>query len=73
MSDKNGYKAKDFFRIDAGYSFSVLGKKCLNEFSLSVYNLLNWKNPYNYFFEEDEWKQISVFPIMPSIRWTIHW
>lgn len=36
-------------------------------------HVLNRHNPYNFFFEDDEWRQVSVFPIMPSVRWTISW
>ena len=73
MSGKNAYIMNDYFRIDLGYSFKVIGRKTVNELSLSVFNVLNRHNPYTYFREEGEWKQLSIVPIMPSIRWSMSW
>ncbi len=73
MSDKNGYIMKDYFRIDLAYTLKVTGQKTNNEFSISIFNVLNRHNPYTYFIENNNWKQLSIMPIMPSIRWTISW
>lgn len=73
MSPKNGYQMEDFFRIDLGYTLRRTGPKTVNEFGLSVYNVLNRHNPYMYFREDGQWKQISILPIVPSIRWSISW
>lgn len=74
MSGTNGYKMRDYFRIDVGYSFvkrRPSGRS--RELVISVYNLTNRHNPYMYYNDDGQWKQISILPVMPSVRWTLEW
>ena len=64
---------KAYFRIDLAYTLKRVGAKTTNEFSFSVFNILNRHNPYTYFRENNEWKQLSIVPIMPSVRWAVSW
>ena len=73
MSDVNAITMKDYFRTDMSYSMKRIGKRVTNELTLSVYNVFNRHNPYTIFHEDDKWKQLSILPIMPSIRWCISW
>lgn len=73
MSDVNAITMKDYFRTDVSYSMKRIGKRVTNELTLSVYNVFNRHNPYTIFHEDDKWKQLSILPIMPSIRWCISW
>ncbi len=73
MSDVNAIKMKDYFRTDISYSMKRRGKIFTNELSLSVYNVFNRHNPYTIFHDEGKWKQLSIVPIMPSIRWGLSW
>ena len=73
MSQKNGFIMKDYFRIDLAYTLKRVSAKTTNEFSFSVFNVLNRHNPYTYFRENNQWKQLSIVPIMPSVRWTVSW
>lgn len=73
MSSKNGFTMKAYFRIDLAYTLKRVGAKTTNEFSFSVFNILNRHNPYTYFRENNEWKQLSIVPIMPSVRWAVSW
>lgn len=73
MSAKNDFKMKDYFRVDLAYTLRRTSEKTTSEFSLSVFNVLNRHNPYTYFREKGEWKQLSIVPIMPSVRWTVRW
>ena len=73
MSDVNAITMKDYFRTDVSYSMKRIGKRVTNELTLSVYNVFNRHNPYTIFHEDDKWKQLSILPIMPSIRWCINW
>ena len=73
MSSKNGFLMKDYFRIDLAYTLKRVSAKTTNEFSFSVFNILNRHNPYTYFRESNEWKQLSIVPIMPSVRWAVSW
>ena len=73
MSDVNAIKMKNYFRTDISYSMKRRGKIFTNELSLSVYNVFNRHNPYTIFHDEGKWKQLSIVPIMPSIRWGLSW
>ncbi len=69
----NMFRLPYYFRMDASYTFEFKTGKRNNELSLSVYNLTNRHNPYQYFEEDSKWKQLSIFPIMPSVRWSMSW
>ena len=73
MSDKNGYKMPDYFRIDIGYSFKKKTKRTTRELTIGVFNVLNRQNSYLVFYDnlDSKWKQLSIFPIIPSISWSI--
>jgi hypothetical protein len=71
MSEANGYQMPDYFRLDVGYSFRRIGRRFTREWTLGVYNVLNRKNPYLVFYENGGWKQLSIFPIIPSVEWTL--
>jgi hypothetical protein len=74
--NKNDFRSAPYHRLDVGMQF----KKAVTRFGaavdrtieLSAYNLYNRKNPFFYFIEND-WeggshlKQVSLFPIIPSI------
>jgi len=71
MTEENNYTMPYYFRIDIGYSFLRTRKKYTSEFTLGVYNVLNRKNPYLVFYQDSQWKQLSILPLIPSIEWTI--
>ena len=71
MSAVNGFKLKDYFRIDASYTFHCQRSRWSHELTVSVFNLLNWKNPYLYYHSDEGWRQLSIMPVMPNIRWAI--
>lgn len=73
MSSKNGVVMKDYFRVDIAYDLKTKKNKRESEVSFSVFNLFNRQNPYTYFYEKGEWKQLSIMPIIPTIRWTKKW
>jgi hypothetical protein len=41
--------------------------------NIGIYNVLNRHNAYNVFYDtgKRKWRQISLFPIMPSLSWTM--
>ena len=71
MSSKNGYSMPNYLRFDLGYSFHRIREKYQRKFTISIFNITNHKNPYLYFNDENEWHQLSIFPIMPSFRYNI--
>lgn len=77
---RNEYRLKPYHRLDL--ALTVRGKetaKLRSEWVFAVYNVYNRKNPYFIFFENEgsaltgdlqiSAKQVSLFPIIPSITW----
>ena len=73
MSDRNAISTPNYFRTDLAYNYISRGRRCTKELSFSVFNVFNRHNPYALFHEDDQWKQVSIVPIMPMIRWSISW
>ena len=71
MSETNGYSLPYYLRADIGYNFRKLGRRFISEFTIGIFNLLNRRNSYLIFYDENRWKQLSIFPIIPSIKWTL--
>ncbi|MBQ9184835.1 MAG: Plug domain-containing protein [Bacteroidales bacterium] len=70
MSELNNYRLPLYFRTDVGYSFTYsFGKQAVSA-TLSVFNLFNKHNAYQYFYEDGQWKQLSILPIMPTLQLT---
>ena len=70
MTSKNGWRMKDYFRIDVAYTIETHRKGGTSSLSFSIFNLLNRHNAYMIFNEGGKWKQLSIMPIMPSVRWS---
>jgi len=71
MSSINGFNMSDNFRIDIGYSLLKRKKKYNKEFSFSIYNVLNRQNPFLVFYDKGKWKQLSLLPMVPSVKWRV--
>ena len=71
MSTINQVSNKNYFRIDIGYSILKHKKKIDKEFSFGFYNVTNRHNPYLQFNENGKWKELSIFPIVPYIKWKV--
>jgi hypothetical protein len=74
--EKNSFRAAPYHRLDLGVQFlkKRYFRKHLIErtFEIGVYNLYNRKNPYFYYMGYNDsndrvLRQVSVFPILPSI------
>ena len=71
MSKVNEYRVANYLRLDMGYSVLWKRRTWQHELTFTLYNVLNRKNPYLVFHEEDRWKQLSLLSIIPSIRWEL--
>lgn len=75
--ERNSYRMKAYHRMDIGINFHRQMKHWERIWSLSFYNLYNRKNPfyiyldYNYETDKNEFKQVSLFPIIPSFSYAI--
>ncbi|MBQ8461745.1 MAG: hypothetical protein IJ543_04925 [Bacteroidales bacterium] len=63
----NNFRLPNTFRIDVGYCFSWDKGRFGYDFTVSLFNLTNRHNPYQYFNMDGKWKQMSIMGIMPSI------
>ncbi len=78
--EKNSFRMAPYHRFDLGLQIHKVREKYESTVELGVYNLYNRKNPFYYYIEsvynEDRGvknvlKQLSIFPIIPSISWNI--
>lgn len=71
---KNDFRMAAYHRMDVGVQFHKKLKHSEQTFELSVYNLYNRHNPFYYYVGYDNngnrvLKQVSLFPIIPSVSW----
>lgn len=74
FSTVNNFELPAYIRMDLGCSLMFNpDRKCRHTLNVGIYNLLNRHNPFSltYDTEERRWKQVSIFPIMPSLCWTL--
>ena len=74
--ERNSYRMDPYHRLDI--AFTLDGKEKRNfksSWSFSIYNVYNRQNPYFIYFDVNDTnfgltaKQVSLFPIIPSISW----
>lgn len=71
MTSVNEHRMKDYFRLDVAYTFKFLRKRSTHDLTVSVFNITNRHNPYIIYNDYGTWKQISIIPVMPSVRWSV--
>jgi len=62
--EKNSFRMAAYHRMDVGIQFHKKMKRWERTFELSFYNLYNRKN-------QRKLRQVSLFPIIPSVSWNI--
>lgn len=69
----NNYEMPPYIRLDVSVDMHFLNRRHPQELSLGVYNVLNRHNPSWLSYDADtrEWKQVSLLPIMPSLKYGI--
>ena len=80
---KNGFRMRDYHRLDIGINFRKEKKRGTRTWSLNIYNVYNRNNPLFYYIDYPENKtqsqgatpqmkvfQKSLFPIMPTIAYS---
>ncbi|MCB9261734.1 MAG: TonB-dependent receptor plug domain-containing protein [Flavobacteriales bacterium] len=77
-SERNAFRMKAYNRADIGLQITKQKKHGEQTWEFSVYNAYNQKNPFYYYAASEDnndpssktvLKQISLFPILPSISW----
>lgn len=78
--DRNAFKLPDYHRMDISVTYNLVNKKkWQSSLNFSIYNVYNRSNPFYVYFEtkgsmdnynfEINAKQVSLFPILPSLTW----
>lgn len=77
--DRNSYRLAPYHRADIAATYVMKRKKYYSDITMSIYNLYNRRNPYFIYFSPEgsiasgnldlKAKQVSLFPILPSITW----
>ena len=72
---RNGYRMNDYHRMDVNASFHKEKKWGERTWNFGAYNLYNRLNPffiyqqYDYITNKNNYKQVSLFPIIPSVSY----
>lgn len=75
-SERNKYKLKDFNRLDIAFNYHKSHKIGTSNWNFSIVNVYNHQNPYLIYVDMDKkfspyrFKQVCIFPFMPSIGYT---
>lgn len=69
----NNYRMPAYIRCDFGAKFEFFGAKVTHVLNIGVYNCTNRHNPFSLSYDTDkkQWSQISLLPIMPSLRYAL--
>lgn len=75
VEHRNNYRMPNYHRLDFGINFHKKKKRGVRTWNISVYNVYNRKNPFFLYNGHNDngdrcLKQISLFPILPSISYT---
>ena len=80
--DKNGFRLPAYHRLDVSASYILKQTpRYKSSLNFSIFNVYNRSNPYYIYFEvsgniyeynlEVKAKQVSMFPLLPSINWIV--
>lgn len=76
----NAYRMKPYHRLDLSARFSALKKHFTRVWEIGLYNAYSRRNPYFYYLATEYMndgnsyktlKQVSIFPIIPSVSYNI--
>lgn len=85
---RNSFRMAPYHRLDISATYTCKEKKLFHRlpyrssWNFSVYNVYNRRNPYFIYFDNEgsvaegnitvKAKQVSLFPILPSVTWNFH-
>ena len=82
----NQYRLPSYHRLDLSATFTPRkneGRRMKTEWVFSIYNAYSRQNPYFIYFDQSgdplagtlkiQAKQVSIFPIIPSVTWNFKW
>jgi hypothetical protein len=76
--EKNNFRMKAYHRLDLGIQFHKKKKWGERTWEITIYNAYNRKNPFFYYNDDSynngkhqsQLKQVSLFPIIPSVTYS---
>jgi outer membrane receptor for ferrienterochelin and colicin len=74
---RNGFRMPSYHRLDLGMKFIKKKKKYERAWVIGIYNVYNRQNPFFIYRDFDSqankpvFRQVSLFPIIPSLSWQI--
>lgn len=76
IEDYNNYRLPAFHHLDVGLTVSRKRKNRLHEWKIGAYNIYARQNPYMYYPQTTpdgyrRYKQVSIFPFVPSISYHV--
>ncbi len=73
MNSVNNYQMPAFHNLNLSYRIERQSARKTYVWNFSVYNVYNRLNPWYYYKQGDKLKQITIFPIIPSVSFTYKW
>ena len=69
----NNYRMPTYIRLDLGFYARWSTGKTRHALNVGVFNALNRHNPSMIYMDNHQgvWKQLSLFPIMPSLSYKL--
>ena len=76
--EKNSFRMQPYHRLDFGLNYKKLKEWGEKIWTLSIYNIYNRRNPFFVYFQDSannniefiKAKQVSLFPIIPTLRYS---
>lgn len=81
IEGRNNFRMPNYHRLDISANFHRRFKRCRRTINVSIYNVYNQQNPYMIYLSRDysyrnyssALVQLSIFPIIPSVSYTLYW
>ncbi len=70
-TERNNFRGESYHRLDLGIQFhKKFAKHRERTWAFSVYNIYGRKNPFFYYFNNNQLKKVSVLQFIPSVNYT---
>ncbi len=73
INSVNNYKMPAFHNLNLSYNIEKQSAEKTIIWNFSVYNVYNRLNPWYYYKKGNKLKQITMFPVIPSVSFTYKW
>jgi len=79
-NNRNNYVLPAYHHLDIGMNYTKQAKRVMHQLNVSIYNVYNNLNIFSVYRQEEiddngnksrKYKQLSLFPILPSIGYTV--